>query len=483
MIEIKRHPLVLRPNASRVLIRPFLAKDSDVRVTRILGRILSLNEQEVVAQVAKVLQEFGGRHKQITRVFQQRFAEIEASIPMDSTLSEDRKMLIGSYFTSEYSFESAALFNPGIVAAPDQKDVEPGGVRFILSLRATGEGHISSINFRSGILTASGEILLEPCTQFVTEPQPLLNPSYEKALFARKLAELGQEGPATDEILHSLGELFSFDELKASISKARRMSPRQDSILAGQRMLLLAKSNYDVVFDCSQSLSERVIFPYGPTETNGIEDARFTRFIEDDGTPVFHATYTAYDGQIVLPQILTTEDFCQFSIRTLNGPAVANKGMALFPRKLGGLYCMLARQDNENIHLMYSEHLHFWHESRVIVRPREPWEFVKMGNCGPPIETEAGWLVLTHGVGPMRRYCIGAILLDLEDPTKLIGRLREPLIQPEPHEREGYVPNVVYTCGALCHQGQLLIPYAVSDSATTFATANLSDLLSALKSP
>jgi predicted GH43/DUF377 family glycosyl hydrolase len=244
--------------------------------------------------------------------------------------------------------------------------------------------------------------------------------------------------------------------------------------------MALARANYEVECDPASDISERVIFPYSPAETNGIEDARFVRFVDDDGRPTYCATFTAFDGSVVLPQFVETDDFVRFRVSTLNGPAVANKGMALFPRKIGGSYAMLSRQDGENIFYMESDLLHFWHARRLIIKPTEAWEFVQVGNCGSPIEIEAGWLVLTHGVGPMRKYSIGAVLLDRDDPARVIGRLREPLLSPTENERAGYVPNVVYSCGAVIHAGRLVIPYSMSDFVTSFATVDLGELLRAL---
>jgi len=480
MIEIKRQPLVIRPNPTRVLVRPFLPPPDSPRTLRILSRILALNEDEVNAQLEIVLSEFGDRHQKIRAIFLDRHELISPILPSDRPLSEQRKQLIGAYFTNEYSLESAALFNPSIVVAPDQNGVPEGAVRFFMSLRATGEGHISSITFRSGLVHADGNVELFPASKFVSEPRPIPNASYERSLFHRKLAELGQDNPASRKILSGLEDFFTIDQLRAAVATHHRQFPEQEFAITGERMILLARSNYDVAFDADGDISERIIFPFSPSESNGIEDARFTRFVDEDGSVTYYATYTAYDGRVILPQLLETRDFLHFATRTLNGPAVQNKGMALFPKKINGHYCMLSRQDNENIRLMFSDQLHFWHESHVIVRPREPWEFVQLGNCGAPIETDRGWLVLTHGVGPMRKYCIGAILLDLGDPSRVIGRLCQPLIKPEGEEREGYVPNVVYTCGALLHHNRLVIPYALSDSATTFASVEVDDLLNAM---
>jgi predicted GH43/DUF377 family glycosyl hydrolase len=483
-IPIRRLPLSIKPDPTRVLVRPFTPSGDSgnaARALKILSRVLSLDDAEVAAVLAEVIQDFEGRHLEIRRILLAHFARVRDYLPTDRELSEDRKLLIGAYFTNEYSLESAALFNPSIVPHPDQSDLPEGALRVILSLRATGEGHISSITFRSGLVQADGEIVIDPPSRYVTEPRPVPSAEFERALFSRKLAELGLDNEFSRRVMASLGGRFTLDQLRAAATAIRRTHPAPDSGAIADRMLLLAQSNYEVAFDPSQNVSERIIFPFSPSQSNGIEDARFVRFVEEDGTATYYATYTAYDGRVILPQLLETRDFLHFKICTLNGPAIQNKGMALFPRRINGCYGMLSRQDSENIHIMFSDHLHFWFESKVILRPAEAWEFVQLGNCGSPIETEAGWLVLTHGVGPMRKYCISAILLDRDDPSKVIGRLREPLIKPSPEEREGYVPNVVYTCGALVHRDQLVVPYAMSDSATVFATLPLDSLLNAMQ--
>jgi len=325
-------------------------------------------------------------------------------------------------------------------------------------------------------------LTIDPPSRFVVEPTSIPNPIYARALFGRKLYELGLSNAFSRRVVKSLDEEFSLQDLRNALRRerwrGRNLTAEADEDAAmDDKILSVALSNYEVQFDPEETLSERVIFPVTPSQCNGIEDARFVKF--EDGT--YYATYTAYDGRLILPQLLETEDFLHFRFITLNGPAVRNKGMALFPRKIDGLYTMLGRQDGENIHLMFSENIHFWNESRVIVRPRFAWEMVQIGNCGSPIETEAGWLVLTHGVGPLRRYSIGALLLDLENPAKVLGRLKEPLLMPLEEEREGYVPNVVYSCGAIIHSGQLLLPYAVSDSSTRFARIQLDELLKALQ--
>ena len=483
-IHVRRTTNVLEPDLSRVLLRPFTPGDSQ-RISRIIERIMSLAEAEVGRLLADVCIEFSGRHQHIRRTFLERFEQVRDGLSSDQNLSEQRQLLIGSYFLAEYSLEAAALFNPSIVPHPDQTGLAAGALRFIVSLRATGEGHISSITFRTGIIHADQRIEVFKPAGFLSEPRQIPNPVYEKGMFARKLVELGLTRDLTHRVMNKVGESFTLEELRASLQAEQFRLPdgmgREDQN-AAQGIWMLARSNYEVQFQPDQELSERIIFPATPSQRNGIEDARFVRFQCEDGAYRYYATFTAYDGRVVVPELVETSNFLLFRFITLNGPAAQNKGMALFPRKINGQYAMLSRQDNENIYLMFSDNVHFWNERQLLLKPAFPWELVQLGNCGSPIETEAGWLVLSHGVGPMRKYCIGAFLLDRDDPSKVIGRLREPLLKPDENEREGYVPNVVYTCGALVHQGVLIIPYGLADHATGFATVPLAEVLAAMHS-
>ncbi len=482
-IHVKRTSTILNPDQSRVLLRPFNPGGPE-RVARIIARIMSLPEDRVGPILDEVTAEFSQRHQNIRGLFLERFEQIRDQLPTDQELCEPRRLLIGSYFLAEYSLESAALFNPSIVPHPDQTGVGPGALRFILSLRATGEGHISSITFRTGIIHPDQRIEVFPPGGFLTEPRQIPNPLYEKALFERKLSELNLAGEFTRRVMNKVGETFALDELRAALQAEQFRLPdgmAQEDQSTSQGIWMLARSNYEVQFRPEQELSERILFPGTPSQRNGIEDARFVCFRNEDGTCVYYATFTAYDGRVVVPELVETSDFLLFRFRTLNGPAAENKGMALFPRKIGGHYAMLSRQDNENIDLMFSDNIHFWNEHRVLLKPAFSWELVQLGNCGSPIETDAGWLVLSHGVGPMRKYCIGAFLLDHDDPSKVLGRLREPLLKPNQNEREGYVPNVVYTCGALVHNGELIIPYGLADHATGFATVPLAEVLAAME--
>ena len=483
-IHIKRTTIALRPDQSRVLLRPFDPGDAQ-RNRRIVARIHALPEPDVLPLLDAELADFSTRHEDISGVFLERFQQIGNLLSLDGNLSERTKLLIGSYFVCEYSLESAALFNPSIVPHPDQSGVPPNGLRFVLSLRATGEGHLSSITFRTGTIYADGRIEVVNAAGSLSEPRQIPNPLYEKVLFERKLHELGQANEFTRRALGPLDESFNLDELRTRVNEELRgpcgPDAEQRNHNSAEAIWRLADSNYQVQFRPDQELSERIIFPASPSQRNGIEDARFVRFRNDDGTSVYYATFTAYDGKAVMPELMETTDFLQFRFITLNGPAAQNKGMALFPRKINGLYAMLSRQDNENLYLVLSDNVHFWYEPRLILAPRFRWEIVQIGNCGSPIETDDGWLVLSHGVGPMRQYAIGAFLLDKDDPAKVIGRLTEPLLLPTEYERRGYVPNVVYTCGALVHGGQLILPYAYADHATSFATVALDEVLAAMK--
>src|SRR4029077_13231236 len=434
-MHVQRTTTILRPDQSRVLLRPFRPETPE-RASRIIARIMSLPESQVGPLLDEVSAEFSRRHQQIHSSFLERFEQVRDLVLTDEEISEQRQLLIGSYFVCEFSLESAALFNPSIVPHPDQSELPPGALRFILSLRATGEGHISSITFRTGIIHSDKRIEVQTQTGFLTEPRQIPNPHYEKALFERKLFELGLTSGFTRRIMDKYGERFSLEELRAHLEVEMKQSRLSDQE-AIRGILMLAQSNYEVQFQPQQPLSERILFPATPSQRNGIEDARFVHFRNDDGGYIYYATFTAYDGRVVVPELVETSDFLLFRFRTLNGPAAENKGMAIFPRKIGGMYAMLSRQYNENIYLMFSDNVHFWNERKVLLKPAFPWELVQIGNCGSPIETDAGWLVLSHGVGPMRKYCIGAFLLDLDDPSQVIGRLREPLLKPNESEREG----------------------------------------------
>ena len=421
---INRRALYLRPDPARVIVRPFkpateprdLNPTDKTRANHIVERVLNLDPQAAAGQLADVLENFQGRHRNLLKTFERRADEMEEALLAHCTFSEVQRQLIGAYFLHEYSFEASALFNPSIVPHPDQSGIPNGSLRFILSLRAVGEGHVSSLTFRAGTIAADGSIRVDPTARLATSPR-----------ITHRTA-----GPIGDEV--------------------------------------------EIVFEPAPDISERVIFPVTESQSNGIEDARFVQF-SDGGRTTYYATYTAYKGTSIRSELIETTDFLSFRMTPLQGAAARNKGMALFPRKIDGRYAMIARQDNENLYLIYSDDLYRWEGGQAILKPQFPWEFVQIGNCGSPVELEEGWLMLTHGVGPVRKYSIGAALLDKRDPSRVLARSSEPLLRPEPSEREGYVPNVVYTCGAMPHNDQLILPYAVSDTYSNFATIQISALM------
>jgi predicted GH43/DUF377 family glycosyl hydrolase len=413
-MKTQRSGILIKSDPNRVLLRPFFPVTED-RARKVITRIMALSETETGAEVRAIINDFNWRHHHLKRFFLQRVEQLRHLIPTDQPLSEERKLLIGAYFSHEYSIEAAALFNPSMVWHPDQSGLAGGSRRFIISLRATGERHISSLTFRSGVIDASGIITLGESSRFTISPEIVNN-----------------------------------------------------------------TSGHEARFEAEHSLEERVIFPNAAEESNGIEDARFVEFQDDDGSITYYATYTAYDGHHIRCRLLETKDFLNFKFRSLQGKEVQNKGPALFPRRVNGHYAMLSRQDNENNYIMFSDQVDVWDSKKLLLEPVFPWEYVQMGNCGSPVETDAGWLVLSHGVGPMRKYAIGAFLLDLDDPARVIGRQQEPMIVANQDEREGYVPNVVYSCGSQIHNGKLIIPYAMSDYTSGFVTVDLAGLLKGL---
>jgi len=497
-LNVRKEPFELRPDSRRVITR--MLSLSDERVGNVVSRVLKLPEAEVRTICADILEDFGQRHKSISSVLLRHY-NVAVNYYLDDTpvnaMTEERKLLIGAYLTMEYAIESAALFNPSITPHPDQSNLPEGAIRVVVSLRAVGEGHISSIEFRSAVLGAKNDLAFDPISRYVVPAAVYPDRNYNKHLFSLKLFDMALvwEPSALDGtvrmvgkdiiegVLNRLGKQFTMDQLRWFMGKFRAeyKGDRTDVLEeVYDRMMFLARSNYQIRFSEETELSERVIFPYSSTEEGGIEDARFVQLIEEDGEVIYYATYTAYDGKHILTQLMETPDFQDFKIHTLNGKFSQSKGMALFPRRINGKYAMVSRIDGENLYLMYSDNTHFWDNAKKIQAPTRYWELTQIGNCGSPIETEAGWILLTHGVGPMRRYSIGALLLDRDDPSKVIGELRDPLLAPIEEERDGYVPNVVYTCGALAHNGELIIPYAVSDTASRVAIVPLDELLSAL---
>ncbi len=479
-IAVRRLPVTFTSDVRRVITR-FFDPGGEARIHNIVQRVAQLSDSEAARLLERVLQRFRTRHSNIATVFEQHYQNVMSMVGTPDSLGHDRRLLIGSYFTMEYSIESAALFNPSIVAHPSQPDLPEGAVRFIMSLRATGEGHVSSIVFRTGVIHSDHKIEMDPPTRFAHPIGVFPDKQYDKPLFHRKLHDIGVYEGAVGLVLDRLGHSFTMAQLEHAITAAREAAP--DTLLSEetiQRLRWLARSNYQLELSGEAEVSEMVIFPQTSNESRGIEDLRMVRFVDDDDSVTYYGTCTAFDGYRILPQLIETTDFLRIGVHTLNGARAQNKGMALFPRRIGGHYVMCSRIDGENLYIMRSDIVHFWETAELLQTPRNPWEFVQIGNCGSPLETPEGWLVLTHGVGPMRTYCIGAMLLDLEDPLRVIGILDKPLIVPKDKERDGYVPNVVYTCGAMIHKEYVYIPFATSDTMTRFATVSLDRLLDRL---
>jgi len=521
-VAVTRKKFTFSPDPSRIIAR-FLYV-SDERSADIIRKVLAMPEKEVNIAMSQLLRGYSRRHRNISKIFEKHFnrmAPIFDKIEInEEDMSPAQKALIGSYFTMEYSIESAAFFNPSVVENPDQSETRSDEKRVIFSFRATGEGHISSIVFRSGILDKNNNLTVEPVGRMLAEADVIKRNFYDKKAFYQKLIEMQDQGdvmpPAVldkhddkpeqsnvippviidkqedrkdqrnvispDFILDKLGDNFTYGELMKNIEIARKDPEHtEDQMKIINHMMWLASSHYEVTFSIDSAISERVIFPISATEQRGIEDARFVKFTDDNGEITYYATYTAYDGMSILPKLISTKDFYNFKILPINGEIAQNKGMALFPRKINGKYAMLCRIDGVNNYIAYSNSINVWHEATIIEQPKYPWELVQIGNCGSPIETRDGWLVITHAVGPMREYTLGASLYQLENPEIEIGRLATPLMSPNETEREGYVPNVIYSCGSIVHNEDLIIPYAMSDHSSSYATVNLRELLDVLK--
>lgn len=420
---------------------------------------------------------FGHRHRNLGQILDESYATIAPRLGSRLEIDEETRRLIGSFFTREYSIESAAIFNPSIVLAPEQPE-QPDRIRFVMSLRTVGEGHISTIQFCSGEIDGTGEVELASRSPFAATGTRR-RPTYAKATLRTRLNGLDADEHVVGAVFDELAETFSFEELMTALGRVEESSmPRARWFETVRLIHWLASSNYSVSFS-DMELTERVLFPVGPAESKGMEDARFVRF-DADGDVTYFATYTAYDGFEVLPQLIETRDFVSFRVATLSGACARNKGMAIFPRPIDGMITALARWDRQNLHVLRTDDPHRWDETELLAMPEEPWEMIKIGNCGSPIETEAGWLVLTHGVGPMRRYAMGAMLLDLDHPTKIIGRLEDPFAEPYDDERDGYVPNAIYSCGGLVHRGFLFVPYGFADYGTGMLRVPLANLLDTL---
>jgi predicted GH43/DUF377 family glycosyl hydrolase len=483
---VRRTEHVLRPDPDRVLARLFLpgqemGASGESRSAAVLGRVLALDEDEVDRELRDLAAGFRDRHHDLEATWDEHFALVQHRRADARPLPTNRRRLVGAYFTQEYAVESAALFNPSMVQHPDQGGLPTGSTRFVMTVRATGEGHVSSMELRTGTVDATGAVALD-APPVHARPAVVTEPRFERAVFEHQLADLDGGHENADFVLAALGPEFDRADLDRALEdlRAQRLT-RGSAVRTTERVDRIARRSYRAVFPPDSSLCDRVLMPQSPTERNGIEDVRMIRFRAADGTATYLGTYTAYDGRDISIQLLRTHDFADFSSQPLSGPGARNKGLALFPRQIDGRYVALSRADRESNAITTSQDLLRWGDPVVVQRPEQGWELVQLGNCGPPVETERGWLVLTHGVGAMRTYSIGALLLDLDDPTRVLGRLTQPLLTALGDERSGYVPNVVYSCGAMRHDRTLVLPYGSSDSATRIALVDLDALLDALR--
>jgi predicted GH43/DUF377 family glycosyl hydrolase len=480
-----RSPQRLAADPARVITKLFVPgqegfEHQESRAGLVLARILAFTDDDVQAALDDVLTRFDGRHRHLEDTFRRHAHELADRLDPDRHLSDARMLLLGATFTSEYAIEGAALCNPSIVAHPDQSDTTAGSLRFVMSVRGIGEGHRSSIGFRTGVVDAAGQATIDAPTPYAVTGR-VSGALLDAAVFGVELGRIANAGEAAAYVFDALGDRFTRSDLDERLDSLRaHLSTRGQAQRTVEKIRTIAARFYTADFPSNTTLSERVLCPTMEAEQAGMEDARFVRFVDDDGSITYYATYTAYSGSHISQQLLETTDFQSFTSGPLVGRAAANKGLALFPRRIGGRYAAMSRSDRETNTVAFAEHPSIWPSASPCQQPTETWETLQLGNCGPPIETDAGWLVLTHGVGPMRTYSIGAILLDLDDPTRVLGRLRRPLLTPSPDEQDGYAPNVVYSCGALVHADTLVIPYGISDGAIGLATVPLPDLLAAI---
>jgi predicted GH43/DUF377 family glycosyl hydrolase len=477
--------LELRPDPARVIARPFLPGQEAVshgisRAESVIARVLALTEAEVAAELSAVVTSFAGRHPDLLAVFDRHFALVAHRISRRDDITPERVHLVGAYFTQEFAVEGAAIFNPSIVPDPASNDSPPGVIPFVLSLRAVGEGHISTIEFRTGRFGPGDCVTVDAAATRLGTGTATPAPMSIAAL----RAGLGEQGDAraAESLLDALPAEFTPADLDRALDRNERDTPgRSGDPGLIHRIRRLAASNYDLTFPPDLELSARVLHPTSPAEDRGLEDARFTRFDDDDGSVTHYATYTAFDGWSIASHLIRTEDFLTFSMRQMTGTAATNKGMALFPRRVDGSFWALCRWDRENLSVTRSHDAQHWQEPVIVQRPEHAWDLVQLGTCGSPIETPDGWLVITHGVGPARTYSLGAMLLDLDDPATVLAVLAEPLMTARPSERDGYVPNVVYSCGALVRDDTVLLPYGCSDATIRFALIDLPGLLRRLQ--
>jgi predicted GH43/DUF377 family glycosyl hydrolase len=487
-VQVRRTDVLLRPDPSRVIARIFLPGQEPTthgvsRAAGVVQRCLAMSEQKAGAVLAEIMAGYGHRHRHLGRLFEAHFDALAHRVEGSDDLPAERRRLIGAYFTQEFALEAAALFNPSVVEHP-QQDVPSGSLRFLMSARAVGEGHLSSVVFGSGVLSSgtaqTAAVAMDTSSRYATSGTNRTT-TIDRERFRHEAAVAGADPGSLAFVLGELPERFTLEALENALSDLQDQHLTRVHVEHTTRCLrMVAGGTYEVGFPSDTQLSERVLMPVAQVESHGVEDARFVRFTDDDGASTYLATYTGFDGSGIASRRLQTDDFVTFRATSFSGRAAANKGMALFPRLVGGRHLALSRWDRENNAIAISSDGHDWHDAKQLQTPEQPWELIQLGNCGSPIETPHGWLVLTHAVGAMRGYSIGALLLDLDDPSIVVGRLTDPLLRPAEDERDGYVPNVVYSCGALLHGETLLLPYGCSDSTIRLALVDLPSLLDRL---
>ncbi|MGH8873543.1 MAG: glycoside hydrolase family 130 protein [Acidimicrobiia bacterium] len=480
MIELTRTEHQLQPDAGRLVPRPFLPGTLNFgadprRLGLIVDRVLDLAPETQKMLLEEARERAADRYQEIESAWLRHFEMAAAETPRAAAVTDpDLRLLIGAYLTLGYAYEAAALTNPSMVPFGEEED---GFQPFVMSARAIGEGHISSVAFFTGKVGPGGQTTFDPRHPFAGNGERK-TPLYDGHSFSLKLAELDFANEVSERVLAAVPPRFTASELDHALRHVTESD--LDPVLVSDTVRMihwLSASNYEVDYDPGLPISEHLISPAAPAESHGIEDARFVRFVDDDGEVAYYATYTAYDGMRILPQLIRTEDFCHFRMATMSGPTVYHKGLALFPRKVRGEFAAVSRHDQETTFVMRSDNIRHWGTAEAVLIPEQGWEAIQTGNCGSPLETEAGWLLVTHGVGPMRRYVLGAVLLDLDEPTKVLGRLTSPLLEPDADESTGYVPDVVYSCGSMIHDDRLILPYGYADYGIKIATVPVDRIL------
>ncbi|MEW2328640.1 glycoside hydrolase family 130 protein [Micromonospora chersina] len=478
-----RQSVTLTPDPRRVIVKLFVpGEDAAVVRTRagaLIDRVAHLDDEETGRLLRATFDRYGTRHRDLDGTFHHHYDLVRHRAARARDHSPTTRLLVGAYFSHEYAVEAAALCNPSMVAHPDQTGLSAGQLRVAVSLRQIGEGHLSSIGFATAVVGPGRRLVLVDRHGPLAVGQ-MVGVRHRRDLLAAGLAEENCDNEVTATVLDALPDRYdeaTFDRVLGNLPADLLSRSTGPGTLEQLRRTNAA--SYATTFPADTALHQRVLWPATPAESNGMEDARFVRFSDESG-PVYRATYTAYDGRRIATRALASSDLRRFEITPMCGPGARNKGVALFPRTVGGRHLALCRADGETLGLTCLNGENRWQTPVPLHAPRDGWELIQVGNCGSPVETDAGWLVLTHGVGPMRRYSIGALLLDLHRPERVVAQLPGALLSPDEADRDGYVPNVVYSCGGLVHDGELWLPYGASDARVGFATVPVVALIAAM---